>query len=81
MALVAVVVLWGAYSLVVVGYDKITGGCGPVKPMLWPTKTGGNLHVKCAGVAATATPASMAAASTGTTLTAAQMTSLSGGTA
>ena len=79
MALVAVVVLWGAYSLVVVGYDKITGGCGPVKPMLWPTKTGGNLHVKCAGVAAT--PTSTAAASTGSTLTAAQTTSLSGGTA
>ena len=79
MALVAVVVLWGAYSLVVVGYDKITGGCGPVKPMLWPTRTGGNLHVKCGGIAAT--PASTAAASTGTTLTAAQMTSLSGGTA
>ena len=65
MALVAVVVLWGAYSLVVIGYDKITSGCGPVKPMLWPTKTGGNLHVKCAGVAAT--PASTAAAGTGTT--------------
>ena len=65
MALVAVVVLWGAYSLVVIGYDKITSGCGPVKPMLWPTKTGGNLHVKCGGVAAT--PASTAAASTGTT--------------
>ena len=79
MALVAVVVLWGAYSLVVVGYDKITGGCGPVKPMLWPTKTGGNLHVKWGGIAAT--PASTAAASTGTTLTAAQTTSLSGGTA
>ena len=79
MALVAVVVLWGAYSLVVIGYDKITSGCGPIKPMLWPTKTGGNLHVKCGGVAA-ATPASTAAASTGSTLTAAQTTSLSGGT-
>jgi len=78
MALVAVVVLWGAYSLVVVGYDKITGGCGPVKPMLWPTRTGGNLHVKCAGGAAT--PASTPTG-TGTTLTAAQTASLSGGTA
>ncbi len=54
MALVAVVVLWSAYSLIVIGYDRITSGCGPIKPMLWPTKTGGNLHVKCGGASASA---------------------------
>jgi hypothetical protein len=33
--------------------------------MLWPTRTGGNLHVKCGGVAATPTPASTTTATIG----------------
>lgn len=52
MALVAVAVLWSAYAMVVVGYDKIKSGCGPVTPMVWPWPTSAlvaQLHTPCTG--------------------------------
>jgi hypothetical protein len=50
VGLVTIAVLWAGYSFIVVGWDKLTSGCGSVPDMLWPKGCGNpQLHVKCAG--------------------------------
>lgn len=70
MSLVAIVLAWTAYSMVCTGWDRLHSGCGPIKPILWPSGVGGqNLHIPCTGgtpTAAASTNTPTAAASTTT---------------
>lgn len=75
MGLVVVLVIWGGYSSVVVGWDRLQSGCGPIKPMLWPSKAPlAQLHQPCGGSApsttatATATATAPAPAASGSNL-------------
>jgi len=53
MSLVAIVVLWAGYGFIVVGYDRLKSGTGPIKPMLWPQDCGSSqLHVTGASASA-----------------------------